>query len=57
MPGFVKVSQLPSATTITPDDYLLTVDNPNPTGVTKKVTAEKVLDLITEIDGGDLDTP
>ncbi len=52
---FIKISQLPSATGITPDDYLVVVDNPTVSGVTKKITAEDLVDsLVTEIDGGSI---
>lgn len=50
---FIKISQLPSATGVTADDYLVIVDNPATSGITKKITAENLVDtLITEIDGG-----
>lgn len=51
--SYIKISQLPSATVITPDDYLVIVDNPATSGVTRKITAENLVDsLVTEIDGG-----
>lgn len=52
---FIKISQLPSATGITPDDYLVIVDNPDVSGVTRKITAENLVDsLVTEVDGGSI---
>lgn len=50
---YIKISQLPQATGLTNDDYLVMVDEPNTAAITKKVKVEKIIDLITEIDGGD----
>lgn len=53
--SYIKISQLPSATGVTDDDYLLIVDDPGGTPVTRKITAENLVDsAITEIDGGDI---
>lgn len=53
--SYIKISQLPTATGISPDDYFVIVDNPTSSGVTKKVTAENLIDsLITIIDGGQI---
>lgn len=50
--SYIKISQLPTATGVTPDDFLVMVDNPAP-GVTRKITVENLLDtLVTEVDGG-----
>lgn len=42
----IKISALPSASAITPDDIFPIVDNPS-AGVTKKVTAQVLLDYVT----------
>jgi hypothetical protein len=53
--SFIKISQLPSATGVTPDDFFVIVDNPDVSGITRKITAENLVDsLITEVDGGEL---
>lgn len=54
MATYVKISQLPPATGLTTDDYLVMVDDPSSNAETKKVTAQSVINLITEIDGGDI---
>lgn len=53
--SFIKISQLPLATGVTPDDLFIIVDNPDVSGITRKITAENLVDsLITEVDGGEL---
>lgn len=51
---YIKISQLPQATGLTNDDYLVMVDEPNTAAITKKVKVEKIIDLITEVDGGEI---
>jgi len=53
--SFIKISQLPSATGVTPDDFLVIVDEPSGTPVTRKITADALIDsALTEVDGGDI---
>lgn len=54
MATLIKITQLPEATGLTNDDFLLMVDNPDIQGISKKVRVEKIVDLIVEIDGGDI---
>lgn len=52
---FIKISQLPSATGITPDDFIVIVDDPGGSPITRKITAEDFVDtLVTEVDGGEI---
>ena len=52
---FIKISQLPAATGITPDDFIIIVDDPSGVPITRKITAENFLDtLVTEVDGGEI---
>lgn len=51
---YIKISQLPAATGLTNDDYLVMVDNPATSAITKRVQVEKIIDLITEVDGGEI---
>lgn len=53
--SYIKITQLPTATGVTPNDYLVIVDEPGSCGVTKKITAEDLAEtLITIIDGGEV---
>ena len=54
MTAFIKISQLPSTTGISLDDYLLVVDDPSGINITKKITVNTLIDtlLIDIIDGG-----
>jgi len=54
MSTFIKITQLPPATGLTNDDFLLMVDNPNSGAVTKKVSVDKIIDLIVTVDGGEI---
>lgn len=56
MSTFIKVTQLPEATGLTPDDFIMMVDEPGTIATSKKVKAEAIIDLITEIDGGEIVT-
>lgn len=52
---YIKISQLPSATGVTNDDYLVIVDDPGGTPLTRKITAENLIDsALTEVDGGEI---
>ena len=52
---YIKISQLPSATGITPDDFIVIVDDPGGAPITRKITAEDFVDtLVTEVDGGEI---
>ncbi len=54
MSTYIKITQLPQATGLTNDDYLVMVDEPGAAAVTKKVQVDKIINLITEIDGGEI---
>lgn len=47
--SYIKISQLPLAPTVTNDDYLVIVDNPNTSGVTRKITFSSVSGVIADI--------
>ena len=52
---FIKISQLPVATGVTNDDFIVIVDEPGSTPVTRKITVENLIDsAITEVDGGSI---
>jgi hypothetical protein len=52
---FIKISQLPSATGVTNDDFMLIVDEPSGVPVTRKITVENLIDsAITDVDGGSI---
>lgn len=50
--SYIKISQLPTATGITYDDYLVIVDEPSGLPVTRKVSFSGLVDSVLE----DLDT-
>lgn len=53
--SYIKISQLPAATGVTDDDYLVIVDDPDGAPITRKITAEDLIDtVLTEIDGGNI---
>jgi hypothetical protein len=52
---YIKITELPSATGVTPDDIMVIVDDPGGTPLTRKITIENLAEtIITEIDGGNI---
>lgn len=54
MVSYIKITQLPEASGLTPDDFLMVVDEPDANATTKKVKVEEIINLFTEIDGGNI---
>lgn len=53
--SFIKISQLPVATGVTNDDFIVIVDEPSGTPVTRKITVENLIDsAIADVDGGSI---
>ena len=52
---YIKITELPSSTGVTPDDIMVIVDSPSGTPITRKITVETLANtIISEIDGGNI---
>ena len=54
MTTYIRLSQLPEASGLTPDDFLMVVDTPETNATTKRVKVEQIINLFSEIDGGNI---